>query len=153
MRFSPENDDLTKNKPNSNPIQTQFDERPKLMQSVYIQRIMKKNAAMGPKNKPNLLKCGYLDANSIVQKKDIVVAGWCPLLLNIFAGAATFIWIIPAARHSLNRSNSRHEQNVGVAIILVMCMAETHEELGGKKYIFYYPNLYAEIKNTLPGRT
>jgi len=60
MRFSPENDDLTKNKPNSNPIQSQFDERPKLMQSVYIQRIMKKNADMGPKkqtqNKPNLSK-------------------------------------------------------------------------------------------------
>jgi len=51
MRFSPENDDLTKNKANSNPIQTQFDERPKLMQSVYIQRIMKKNANMGQKNK------------------------------------------------------------------------------------------------------
>jgi len=64
MRFSPENDDLTKNKPNSNPIQTQFKPnsnpiqsqftgRPKLMQSVYIQRIMKKNANMGQKNKPN----------------------------------------------------------------------------------------------------
>jgi len=57
MRFSPENDDLTKNKPNSKPIQTQFDERPKLMQSVNIQRIMKKNANMGyekqSQNKPN----------------------------------------------------------------------------------------------------
>jgi len=56
-RFSPENDDLTKNKPNSNPIQSQFDERPKLMQSIYIQRIMKKNADMGQKKqtqfKPN----------------------------------------------------------------------------------------------------
>jgi len=52
MRFSPENDDLTKNKPNSNPIQSQFVERPKLMQSMYIQRIMKKNADMGQKNKP-----------------------------------------------------------------------------------------------------
>jgi len=58
MRFSPENDDLTKNKANSNPIQTQFPERPKLMQSMYIQKIRKKNANMGPKkqsqNKPNL---------------------------------------------------------------------------------------------------
>jgi len=36
-------------KAKTNPIQTQFDERPKLMQSAYIQRIMKKNAAMGPK--------------------------------------------------------------------------------------------------------
>jgi len=40
---------LTQNKPNSNPIQTQFDERPKMMQSIYIQRIMKKIAAMGQK--------------------------------------------------------------------------------------------------------
>jgi len=48
-RFSPENDDLTKNKPNSKPIQSQFNERPKLMQSVYIQRITKKNTDMGPK--------------------------------------------------------------------------------------------------------
>ncbi len=41
----------------TNPIQTQFVERPKLMQNVHIQRIMKKNAAMGHKkqtqNKPN----------------------------------------------------------------------------------------------------
>ena len=52
-----------KNKPNSkpikpktnpikaktNPIQTQFPERPKLMQCVYLQRIMNKNAAMDQK--------------------------------------------------------------------------------------------------------
>jgi len=31
----------------SNPKQTQFAERVKLMQSVYLQRIMKKNAAKG----------------------------------------------------------------------------------------------------------
>jgi len=49
--FSPKNDDFTKNKPNSNPIQSQFDERVKLMQSVYLQRIMKKNTEMGQKNK------------------------------------------------------------------------------------------------------
>jgi len=49
MRFSPENDDLTKNKPNSN----QFVERAKLMQSVYLQRIMKIYANMGKKNKAN----------------------------------------------------------------------------------------------------
>ncbi len=53
-----------KNKPNSNPIkanskpiQTQLLQRPKLMQSVHIQRIMKKNAAMAMKKqtqfKPN----------------------------------------------------------------------------------------------------
>jgi len=57
MRFSPENDDLTKNKAKTKPIQTQFEKRAKLMQSVNIQRIMKKNANMGPKkqtqNKPN----------------------------------------------------------------------------------------------------
>jgi len=54
--FSPKNDDFTKNKPNSNPIkaktnpiQTQSDEREKLKQSVYTQRIMKKNTNMGPK--------------------------------------------------------------------------------------------------------
>jgi len=51
--FSPENDDLTKNKANSNPIQTQFVERAKLMQSVYLQRIMKIYANMAKKNKPN----------------------------------------------------------------------------------------------------
>ncbi len=49
-----------KNKPNSNPIkpnQTQFAKRVKLMQSVYLQRIMKINAAKGYEqtnpNKPN----------------------------------------------------------------------------------------------------
>jgi len=39
-----------KNKPNSNPIQTQSNpiaKRVKLMQSVYLQRIMKKNADRG----------------------------------------------------------------------------------------------------------
>jgi len=37
----------------TNPIQTQFAERVKLMQSVYLQRIMKKNADMGyEKTKP-----------------------------------------------------------------------------------------------------
>ncbi|MBW2334094.1 MAG: hypothetical protein JRF06_03190, partial [Deltaproteobacteria bacterium] len=55
--FSPKNDDFTKNKPNSKPIQTQFDERPKLMQSLYSQGIMKENADMGQKKqtqfKPN----------------------------------------------------------------------------------------------------
>jgi len=44
---------LGQNKPNSNPIA----ERMKLMQSVYLQRIMKKNAAMDyekqSQNKPN----------------------------------------------------------------------------------------------------
>jgi hypothetical protein len=42
---------LGKNKPNSKPIQTQtkpIAERVKLMQCVYLQRIMKKNADMGP---------------------------------------------------------------------------------------------------------
>ena len=44
---------LGQNKPNSNPKQTQFAERVKLMQSVYLQRIMKKNAAKGhEKTKP-----------------------------------------------------------------------------------------------------
>ena len=47
---------LGENKPNSNPIkpnQTQFGERIKLMQSVYLQRIMKKNADMSyEKTKP-----------------------------------------------------------------------------------------------------
>jgi len=38
---------LGENKPNSNPIQTQFAERVKLMQSMYLQRITKKNADMG----------------------------------------------------------------------------------------------------------
>ncbi len=41
---------LGENKPNTNPIQTQTNpiaERVKLMQSVYLQRIMKKNAAKG----------------------------------------------------------------------------------------------------------
>jgi hypothetical protein len=33
-----------KNKPNSNPIQTQFTKRPKMMQTQYLQRIKKKNA-------------------------------------------------------------------------------------------------------------
>jgi len=41
----------------TNPIQTQFDERAKLMQSLYLQRIMKKNKEMGQKKqsqfKPN----------------------------------------------------------------------------------------------------
>ena len=44
---------LGESKPNSNPIQTQsnpISERVKLMQSVYLQRIMKKIAAKGPKN-------------------------------------------------------------------------------------------------------
>jgi len=49
-----------KNKAKTNPIQTQFDEREKLMQSVYIKRIMKKNTNMGPKKqtqfKPNFEK-------------------------------------------------------------------------------------------------
>ncbi len=36
---------LGQNKPNSNPIS----EKPKLMQIVYLQRIMKKNADMGSK--------------------------------------------------------------------------------------------------------
>jgi len=52
MRFSPENDDLTKNKPKTNPIQTQFPERPKLMQSVYIKRIKRKMRIWAKKNKP-----------------------------------------------------------------------------------------------------
>ncbi|MFB0554419.1 MAG: hypothetical protein ACETWQ_14030 [Phycisphaerae bacterium] len=47
---------LGQNKPNSNPIQTQSNpitETVKLMQSVYLQRIMKKNAAKGyEKTKP-----------------------------------------------------------------------------------------------------
>jgi len=38
-------------KAKTNPIQTQFTERAKLMQSVYLQRIKKKNADMGQKNK------------------------------------------------------------------------------------------------------
>jgi len=57
--------ELGKNKPNSNPIQTQFkpnsnpiSQRVKLMRSVYLQRIMKNNADMGYEktnpNKPNL---------------------------------------------------------------------------------------------------
>jgi len=36
-------------KAKTKPIQTQFIERAKLMQTQYIQRIMKKNAAMGYK--------------------------------------------------------------------------------------------------------
>ena len=53
MRFTPENDDFTKNKPNSKQIQTQFDERLKLMQNVNIQRIMKKKPYCGfVKTKP-----------------------------------------------------------------------------------------------------
>jgi beta-mannanase len=51
---------LGENKPNSNPIQTQYKantnpipERVKLMQSVYLQRIMKNNADRGyEKTKP-----------------------------------------------------------------------------------------------------
>jgi len=47
---------LGQNKPNSNPIQTQSNpiaERVKMMQSLYLQRIMKKNAAKGyEKTKP-----------------------------------------------------------------------------------------------------
>ncbi len=44
---------VQKNKPNSNPIS----QRVKLMQSVYLQRIMKKNAAKGyEKTKPNQSK-------------------------------------------------------------------------------------------------
>ncbi len=44
---------LGENKANSNPIQTQLIQRPKLMQSVYLQRIMKNNADMGyEKTKP-----------------------------------------------------------------------------------------------------
>jgi hypothetical protein len=33
-----------KNKPNSNPIQSQFQEGQKMMQTPYLQRIKKKNA-------------------------------------------------------------------------------------------------------------
>jgi len=39
-------------KPKTNPIQTQFDERPKLMQSLYSQGIMKENADMDQKTNP-----------------------------------------------------------------------------------------------------
>jgi hypothetical protein len=46
------------NKPNSKPKQTQLLQRAKLMQSVYLQRITKKNADKGQKkqtqNKPNI---------------------------------------------------------------------------------------------------
>jgi len=38
-------------KAKTKPIQTQLLQRPKLMQSEYLQRIKKKNAAMGQKNK------------------------------------------------------------------------------------------------------
>jgi hypothetical protein len=48
------------NKAKTNPIQTQFIERAKLMQSVYLQRIMKNNADMGQKKqsqfKANLVR-------------------------------------------------------------------------------------------------
>ncbi len=58
---------LGENKPNSNPIC----QRVKLMQSVYLQRIMKKNADMGPKkqsqNKPNL-KRAKMNVNSFITK-------------------------------------------------------------------------------------
>ncbi len=48
-----------KNKPNSNPIA----ERAKLMQSVYLQRIMKKNAAKGyEKTKPKQTQFQYKKA-------------------------------------------------------------------------------------------
>ncbi len=45
------------NKAKTNPIQTQFVERAKLMQSVYLQRIMKKNASMGHEKQSQFKPC------------------------------------------------------------------------------------------------
>ncbi len=59
---------LGENKPNSNPIA----ERVKLMQSLYLQRITKKNAAKGyEKTKPNQTqfpKSQKMNANAFLQK-------------------------------------------------------------------------------------
>jgi len=56
----------------TNPIQTQFLQRVKLMQSVYLQRIMEKNAAKGyEKTKPiqtQFLQRPKMNANVFVTK-------------------------------------------------------------------------------------
>jgi len=91
--FSPKNDDFTKNKPNSNPIQTQFDERAKLMQSLYLQRIMKKYANMGQKkqtqNKPNQTQSAFLQTCSDWDFVDKIANGtedisWIELIIDSY---------------------------------------------------------------------
>ena len=64
-----------KNKPNTNPIQSQYKpntnpicQRVKLMQSVYLQRIMKKNAAKGyEKTKPKQTQSNPISKGTFAQ--------------------------------------------------------------------------------------
>ncbi len=60
---------VQKNKPNSNPIS----QRVKLMQSVYLQRIMKNNADMGYEkanpDKPNFKRAAYTTLRSVAQDR------------------------------------------------------------------------------------
>ncbi len=77
--------------------------------------------------KARVFRCGQLNLDSVVGKKDRVVSRRCPFPLNIFAGAVTFIRIIPAAGFGFDCADGRHEENVGVPVVFVMRMAEASD--------------------------
>jgi len=65
------------NKAKTNPIQTQLLQRAKLMQSVNIQRIMKKNAAMGyEKTNPKKTQSKPICILAILPRLAIRIFSW-----------------------------------------------------------------------------